>query len=214
MIITEKELRKAKTKRKGYSLLQIKIGQRITGQQQWKKALIGMSISDDEWLGFVNARERSETKTAKTKYLNAFTVKHDWSWKPQKQDIPPIKLAGKLAKNRGQNKSKRERISHSQDVEFYSSQEWRKLRVRVLEKYSCTCMMCGRAPKTHGVVVHVDHIKPRSKFPNLALCFENLQVLCEDCNLGKGNKFDTDYRPDVLDDGERELLHGALSSLG
>ena len=60
-------------------------------------------------------------------------------------------------------------------------------------------MMCGRSPKTHrGVVANVDHIKPRSKYPELSLVFDNLQVLCGACNKGKGNKYQTDYRPDQM----------------
>jgi len=43
--------------------------------------------------------------------------------------------------------------------------------------------------------IHVDHIKPRSKFPELELVFDNLQVLCDDCNIGKSNVDSTDFRP-------------------
>lgn len=78
---------------------------------------------------------------------------------------------------------------------FYLSKEWRELRASVLERFGCKCMMCGRSAVTHGVVVHVDHIKPRSTHPNLELDIENLQVLCEDCNIGKSNKYTTDWRP-------------------
>jgi 5-methylcytosine-specific restriction endonuclease McrA len=42
--------------------------------------------------------------------------------------------------------------------------------------------------------MHIDHIKPKSKFPDLALTEENLQILCRDCNLGKSNRFNTDFR--------------------
>jgi len=46
----------------------------------------------------------------------------------------------------------------------------------------------------NGVIIHVDHIKPRSLFPKLELVFDNMQVLCKKCNLDKGNKNDIDYR--------------------
>lgn len=78
-------------------------------------------------------------------------------------------------------------------VDFYASEEWRRLRFKVLKTANGVCMLCGRG-RPHGVVLHVDHIKPRSKHPELELIFENLQVLCEDCNLGKGNRDDTDWR--------------------
>jgi len=73
---------------------------------------------------------------------------------------------------------------------FYQSYEWRSLRYDALEKYGRICRICGRTPESHDVVLHVDHIKPRSKNPSLRLNIENLQILCEDCNLGKGVKDD------------------------
>lgn len=77
------------------------------------------------------------------------------------------------------------------DYHFYQSREWLELRYRVLAKYGRTCMCCGR---TDGEM-HVDHIKPRSKYPELELIFSNLQILCRHCNVGKSNKDDKDFRP-------------------
>ena len=54
-------------------------------------------------------------------------------------------------------------------------------------------MCCGHRG-TQDNPLQVDHIKPRSKFPHLALEISNLQVLCRDCNLGKGNRDATDWR--------------------
>lgn len=76
---------------------------------------------------------------------------------------------------------------------FYESEEWRTLRYQVIEFYGSRCMACGKTPK-HGVMIHVDHIKPKSRFPELALEFNNLQILCDDCNLGKKNLYITDWR--------------------
>lgn len=45
-----------------------------------------------------------------------------------------------------------------------------------------------------GKVMHVDHIKPKSLHPELKYELSNLQVLCEDCNIGKSNLDDTDWR--------------------
>lgn len=74
---------------------------------------------------------------------------------------------------------------------FINSPLWRKLRYQALLTYGRKCMCCG---STDGPF-HVDHIKPRSKHPELALTLSNLQVLCEDCNLGKGAWDETDWRP-------------------
>ena len=76
---------------------------------------------------------------------------------------------------------------------FYLSREWREVRYKALVKHGAACQCCG-ATRTDGVRLHVDHIKPRSKWPSLQLDINNLQVLCEDCNLGKSNKDDTDWR--------------------
>ena len=81
-------------------------------------------------------------------------------------------------------------------------QEWRTLRMQVLEAYKARCAICNRTPQQHGVVVHVDHIIPKSRTPQLALCFSNLQVLCDDCNIGKSNHFKTDWRPIVFNKKE------------
>lgn len=74
---------------------------------------------------------------------------------------------------------------------FYETLDWKQLRYKVLRKYGKNCMLCGIEAKS----VHVDHIKPLSLFWNLRLDFDNLQVLCSDCNLGKSNLFEDDFRP-------------------
>jgi Homing endonuclease associated repeat/HNH endonuclease len=61
-----------------------------------------------------------------------------------------------------------------------------RLRFKVLQRDNFSCRQCGRSPATVlGVVLHVDHISPWSKGGETIL--ENLQVLCEMCNLGKSN---------------------------
>jgi hypothetical protein len=77
--------------------------------------------------------------------------------------------------------------------DFLRSYEWRKVRYEALKNNNGTCELCGRG-KPHGVLLHVDHIKPRRTHPHLALELSNLQVLCEECNHGKGNWDDTDWR--------------------
>ena len=76
---------------------------------------------------------------------------------------------------------------------FLRSTAWRELRAKVIEKYGAKCMCCGFTSK-HSYKINVDHIKPRKLFPELALDFDNLQVLCARCNKEKGNKHATDYR--------------------
>jgi len=78
------------------------------------------------------------------------------------------------------------------DEEFYRSIQWRQLRYLALR--NCKGCQCCGAKASDGIVLHVDHVKPRYKHPELSLCLDNLQVLCEDCNMGKGAWDMTDWR--------------------
>lgn len=80
--------------------------------------------------------------------------------------------------------------------EFLETYQWRQVRMKALIKYGRKCACCGATPET-GAVMNVDHIKPRKLFPNLALELSNLQVLCHECNHGKGNWDQTDWRESV-----------------
>lgn len=81
---------------------------------------------------------------------------------------------------------------------FLSTYEWRRVRMIALKKYGARCQCCGASP-ADGAVMNVDHIKPRKLFPQLALDVDNLQILCHDCNHGKGNWDMTDWRPAEVD---------------
>lgn len=77
--------------------------------------------------------------------------------------------------------------------EFYASRAWIDLRYEVLRERGARCECCGASAKD-GVSIQVDHIKPRVKYPSLALEKSNLQVLCELCNKGKLHIFEDDWR--------------------
>ena len=78
---------------------------------------------------------------------------------------------------------------------FYASWDWKQARYEALQLHGRQCMCCGWSPEP-GSKGHlcVDHIKPRSKFPALALDVSNLQVLCNSCNMGKSNVHQDDFR--------------------
>lgn len=78
--------------------------------------------------------------------------------------------------------------------DFLRSYEWRRLRFEVLMEHGARCQCCGASAAT-GAVMNVDHVKPRKTHPDLALVKENLQVLCDVCNHGKGNWSTKDWRP-------------------
>ena len=70
--------------------------------------------------------------------------------------------------------------------DFLQSKTWKRLRYQALKIHGNKCQCCGASPST-GAVLNVDHVLPRRLFPESALQLENLQVLCGDCNEGKGN---------------------------
>lgn len=114
-------------------------------------------------------------------------------------DKPPVlffknknlNVLKKVSKKKKQSKLLESNVVASSD--FLHTYEWRKLRMEALKLHGAKCQCCGATPAT-GAVMNVDHIKPRKLFPELALSLENLQVLCGDCNHGKGNWDQTDWR--------------------
>lgn len=72
---------------------------------------------------------------------------------------------------------------------FYSSPAWRKMKQTVLFVFGKVCMKCKSTKN-----IHVDHIKPRSLYPELELDINNMQVLCRPCNCAKSNRGAKDYR--------------------
>jgi len=61
------------------------------------------------------------------------------------------------------------------------------VRLDVLSRDKFRCVFCGKSPATDiGTKLHIDHIEPFSKGGRSTL--ENLQTLCEECNLGKSNR--------------------------
>lgn len=59
------------------------------------------------------------------------------------------------------------------------------IRYTVLDRDNGKCKLCGRRPND-GVKLHVDHIVPYS-LGGLTV-IDNLQTLCDECNIGKSNK--------------------------
>lgn len=103
--------------------------------------------------------------------------------------------------------------SKAKREDFYKSWEWRTLRMTVLKKHGPRCMCCGSTPDqtaAHGAPVRivVDHIKPLYTHWHLRLDANNLQVLCDECNMGKGAWDTTDWRAD-----ETELSDEPMSPI-
>lgn len=90
------------------------------------------------------------------------------------------------------SKMKRNKSYTTPAGDFYNSRDWRRLRMKVFEKYgdNVACFVPGCNEKA----TDVDHIKPRSKFPELALDEDNMQLLCSGCNRAKSNDIIADFR--------------------
>ena len=88
-------------------------------------------------------------------------------------------------------KNKNTSINHCRSAEIVKHKTSRNinlaLRWSILERDHFKCVKCGKSPSTDPkVILQVDHIIPWSKGGETI--FENLQTLCQDCNLGKSNK--------------------------
>ncbi len=83
-----------------------------------------------------------------------------------------------------------EQMIEATQINRQSSEDRRKvplrLRWKVLERDSFTCVICGRSrAKGDDIKLHADHIVAWSRGGKTTL--DNLRSLCEECNLGKGN---------------------------
>lgn len=87
----------------------------------------------------------------------------------------------------------RKKIAPDRAKRFYRSVEWRRARVDALVKNDGRCELCGQGKKD-GVTLNVDHIKPLRLHWTLRADVNNLQVLCNECNHGKGNRYEIDWR--------------------
>lgn len=119
--------------------------------------------------------------------------------KPISREARDLKAKIRIAKG---DKAAKERIKNmhpdeyrpGMGKEFYLTRRWRDMRYDVLKENAAKqpdgkprCELCGMGARA-GRPLHCDHIRPRSLFPWLELEKSNLQILCDDCNQGKGSK--------------------------
>lgn len=103
-------------------------------------------------------------------------------------DVPHNPTKGAFSPNPNNRKS------------FYQSWEWRKLRMQTLLRYGHRCQSCGANKDDitiYGAPIRlvVDHILPLGKNWEFRLDPDNVQVLCDECNMGKGDWLTMDFRP-------------------
>ena len=96
------------------------------------------------------------------------------------RDAPPVPLVESSLATPAPNAAARKRTPR--DVPL-------GLRFRVFERYHHRCVFCGRSAATDPTIsLHVDHIIPWARGGETVI--DNLQLLCSDCNLGKGARLE------------------------
>ena len=156
----------------------------------WEKYRKGLSLADKKTARKLRKKQKKKIHIKK-KRKKAKTV-IDYGYPCQCDDCKAWRY-GK--RKHGCKRSKPKECWHKKA-------RWRKLRQKALDYYGSVCHCCGAAGE--GVEIHVDHIKPRSKYPELSFEFENLQILCRVCNFSKNNRHETDYRRARVIEGELE----------
>ena len=184
MKITREFIEAHRTKRGGFTFAQAQaLGSGWPPERGWLKRAVLVEHTPEAIVMFVEFAERATTKKER---------------KVQRADRYQKIGAAQIDRVVGPAKHPKKKPVQSwinpQSDEFLSGYQWRELRMKALTKYGRKCMCCGATPES-GSVMHVDHIRPRRLFPMLALDLENLQILCHECNHGKGNWDQTDWRP-------------------
>jgi hypothetical protein len=143
----------------------------------WKK--VGQRPSLTEW-------ELSEPKISYNCYRQRFG-----GWVNACTKFIEYKVGGNILAEDFVLSDKEEQKDHTNNNAEYKKENSRSisltLRLKVLIRDNFRCVFCGKSPATDlDTKLHIDHIKPFSKGGKSIL--ENLQTLCEKCNLGKSNK--------------------------
>lgn len=87
----------------------------------------------------------------------------------------------------------KKRIEYNRKTqEFLDSKRWQNIRRSIFKIMGESCLRCGKSKSE--TIIQIDHIKPRSKNPDKWYDFDNLQVLCIECNKYKSDKYELDFR--------------------
>lgn len=65
------------------------------------------------------------------------------------------------------------------------------------------CAYCRRPMGSHNISWHIEHIRPKAKFPKFMFSMKNLVFACIDCNYTKNNQIDgaRKYEFNIIDPG-------------
>jgi 5-methylcytosine-specific restriction endonuclease McrA len=188
--ITREFIEQHRTAKGGFTFAQCKaLGSSYPPERGWLKRAVEIDHTEDAIRMFCEFKTKAQGKQARRAQrkerrveLAEVQIVYAVAERPVRKKAPPAAVPKLFAR------------CDPASNEFLESFEWRAVRMLAIKKYGRVCQCCGASAKT-GAVIHVDHIKPRKLFPRLALDVENLQILCHECNHGKGNWDMTDWRP-------------------
>lgn len=198
MKITKEWLFRNRTLKGGWTRVQIlALGLPYPPRKGWIDYCIGMEIGEEARAAFESFCGADRKSLVRLDAKEKYRVAREENKEARKRERKLRRAAARAARAAVKHKSTGKAPTYKQrSIEFYASDEWRKLRYYALQVCGAKCQCCGVSGRD-GATMHVDHVKPRHKYPELELELTNLQVLCADCNIGKGAWDKTDWRTDA-----------------
>jgi 5-methylcytosine-specific restriction endonuclease McrA len=190
MLKTREEIKKYISNNGGYTKANLaKLGVDWPPRKGWKKKLLGKNPNKRK----ENYKKRRQ-QVLKHLGLNEYStnagvclaIHNETGWPIPDKACRYRAYITRFSRQLNRTKKLPNSKQRSKIKDFYNSKQWKELRYTALRMSEGRCQICG-ATAQDGVRIHVDHIKPRSKYPELELDLDNLQVACEDCNYGKMN---------------------------
>ncbi len=121
------------------------------------------------------------SKGQPVRFLELIEKANKWLMEMDKEDEP----------HEIHKSSSQEALLYAREAAEHKVKVMPAIRWQVFQRDSWKCVSCGRGSQD-DVILHVDHIVPRSKGGKDSL--ENYQTLCDLCNIGKSNKDNTNLR--------------------